>query len=269
VLLVLCLQTVHGRPPWNTFLQFSSYTTPADSVTLTKDNCEQQPHQRYLPSNALPGDVMDGEAGDVNEEDDDVLCSFISSQLHNAGREMFRGADTQQMNDTERVCSISADQQYEHIGALSNSVLSMGAGEDVSEEDEDVLCSFISSQLHNAGRYMFRSADVQQIDDAERICNSSTGNQVHTNSSSHEPHTAEKSHECDVCHKTFKCRRHLMAHKQLHTRVKPLFSKISSKSHECDVCHKIFEYRYQLNAHKRIHGGMKTYGNLPYIVIPP
>ena len=293
----------------NTGLPSILYVAPSDTMSFVNANSEQQPDQRDVSSNVSDNNVMDTEVVDVKVESDDEL------RLHNAGHEMLRGADVQQIDDAERTCNSNTCDQihgnitssethtaekfrecdvchrkfkyqrgllrhkaiYSDIGALdrhkllrahrvksyscdvcdktytklsylkshkrSHSVIS------VKVEDYDVLPSFISNQFHNASQETFRAADIQQLDDAECICNSNMCDQIPRHSTSHEPHTAEKSYECDVCHKTFKYHSYLVTHKQLHTRVKPHFRK----SHECDVCHRTFKHKCVLITHKRTH----------------
>jgi len=175
---------VYCSPVQNTGLPSVLYTTPSDKVAFINANFEQQPDQRDVSTNVSHNNVMDSEVVDVKEEEDDVLSSFISSQLHHAAHDIFRGAD------------------------------------------------------------------VQQIDDAEHIRNGSTGNQVLRNSSSHEPHTAEKSYECDVCHKTFKYPSHFNEHKHIHTGVKP---------YVCDVCDIAFRTVSHLNTHTYVHSDIKRF----------
>jgi len=148
----------------------------------------------------------------------------------------------------------------------------------VKVEDDDVSSGFISSQLHNASRGMFRGADVQQIEDTERICNSSTYDLIHSHSTSQKVHTAEKSHECDVCHKTFKYRNKLNIHKRIHTGVKPYVCDVCNvafhdvanlKSHRyvhsevrrftCDICARAYKQLSNLNKHKRTHADVKPH----------
>ena len=78
----------------NTAFPIVWYTRPTDRETSVNDHCEQEPDHRDVSSSLSHSNVMNGKEVDVKEEDDDdVLSSFISSQLRNAGHEMFKGAD--------------------------------------------------------------------------------------------------------------------------------------------------------------------------------
>jgi len=183
-LLVFCFQESYGSPPWNKDFPSISYTTPAESVTFTSDNYEEQLDQRDVSSNASDSNVMESEDVDIKIEQDALFSEQSSHQLYNADHEIFRGVD------------------------------------------------------------------VQQIDDAEGVCNSNTCDQIHTNCLSHKTNTSKKSYECDVCHKTFKFPSKLATHKRTHSGDKP---------HACDMCDMAFSRASDLNRHKYVHSGIKRF----------
>jgi len=156
----------------------------------------------------------------------------------------------------------------------------------VNKEDGDVLSSFISSQLRNAGHEMLRGADVQQTDDTEHIYNSNTCEQMHGDSTSHKTHTADKSHElnrhkgavdngigikrftCDICNKAFTRRQDMTSRKRIHSGEKPYICDVCFRAfthsgslanhsivklYTCDICDKPFSRRDNMTMHKRIH----------------
>ena len=163
------------------------------------------------------------------------------------------------ITSTDRETSVSdhCEQEPDHrdvSSSLSHSNVMNGKEVDVKEEDNDVLSSFISSQLHNTCEQMYR------------------------NSTSHETHTADKPHECDVCHKTFSDFSQLTMHKRIHNGVRLFvcdvcsmaFSSSSSlikhkdvhsaiKPFTCDVCKKTFSLSVYLTQHKRIHSGERPH----------
>ena len=157
---------------------------------------------------------MNGKEVDVKEEDDDVLSSFISSQLYKLHEQLH--AQQPQQRDVRSSVSRSNVMNGERVDTMEEDVLSsfissqLHNGQSTEQRDvsfnvlctnvmnggqvdvDDVLSNLTSSQLRNAGHEMFRGADVQQTYDTERV---RVYNSMYRNSTSQEAHTADKPQE--------------------------------------------------------------------------
>jgi len=182
------------------------------------------------------------ERPNVNKEDDyDVLSSLISSQLCNAGHEMFRGADVQQTDDTERIYNSNTCEQMHGYSTFHKTHTA-----DKSHECDVCHQTFRHLSFLNRHKYVHNGIKQFTCD----ICNKAFSREY--NLTIHKRiHSGEKAYVCDVCFLAFTRLGSLNSHKDaVHNGVKRF---------TCDICNKAFARSYDMTIHKRIHSGERPY----------
>ena len=248
---------------------------PADKTTFNSDNCDQQPDQSDFLSDDSHSNVMDSEVVDIkqecdseNDQDGDALISLISSQLRNAGHEMFRGADAQQTDDTER--NMRDRKMYRN-----------SAWHKKHTTDKLYECDV----CHKTFRYPCLLTRHKVVHTAVKRFTCDICNKAFTHSSDltrHKHlHHGESVYVCEVCLLAFTDIGALNKHKVTHCGITPhdcnnTFPRRTNlnaqkcvqgkwSKHEdvklftCDICNKAFTRSSDVIRHKRIHSSEKPY----------
>jgi len=228
VFLIVQFQTVYRSLSQNTAFPIVWYTKPTDRETSVSDHCEQEPDHRDVSYSLSHSNVMNSKEVDVKEEDDDDV---LSSQIRNAGHEMFRGDDVQQTDDTERIYNSNTCEQMDR-----NST-----SHETHTADKPHECDVCHKTFRDLGQltgHKYVHGGIRWF--TSDICNEAF---VHSSDlTKHKRiHSRERPYVCDVCLMTFTDVSTLNKHKDVHTGIKQF---------TCDICNIAFTCHNDMSRHK-------------------